>query len=91
MSGSLKVIFIFLTGSLFFLENPGKSFLYSCCLLNDFDRKKSLLILSIVSVIFDIYHSLFIGISFISVLIVTTVVKKFESVLVNLPIWARLH
>lgn len=91
MSGSLKIIFIFLTGSLLFSENTGKAFLYSCCLLNDFNHKKSLLILSIVSVIFDIYHSLFIGISLISVLIVTTVVKKFESVLVNLPIWARLH
>lgn len=91
MSGSLKIALIFLTGSLLFSENTGKAFFYSCCLLNDFYHKKSLLVLSIVSVIFDIYHSLFIGISFISILIVTTVVKKFESVLVNLPIWARLH
>lgn len=91
MSGSLKIILIFLTGSLFFSENTGKAFLYSCCPLSDFDRKESLLTLSIVSVIFDIHHSLFIGISLVSVLIVTTVVKKFESVLKNLPIWARLN
>ena len=91
MSGSLKVILIFLTGSLFFSDNTGKAFLYSCCLLSNFDHKKSLLALSIISVIFDIYHSLFIGISLISVLIVMLILKKFESVLANLPIWARLY
>ncbi|MBO4405395.1 MAG: hypothetical protein J5821_01555 [Alphaproteobacteria bacterium] len=91
MSGSLKIMLIFLTGSLFFSENTGKAFLYSCCLSNDFDHKESLLTLSVVSVIFDIYHSLFIGISLISMLIAAITVKKFESVLRNLPIWARLY
>lgn len=95
MSRSLNIVFVFLAFSLFFSENTGKAFLYSCCLLNGFDRKNSVLnsalCMSIVSVMFDIYHSLFVGVSFVSLSIVVAMVKKFESILMNLPLLARIY
>ncbi|MBO6055865.1 MAG: hypothetical protein J6P84_02670 [Alphaproteobacteria bacterium] len=44
-----------------------------------------------VSVLFDIYHSSFVGISFLSLAVVVSIVKKFESILANLSAWARLY
>ena len=95
MSRLKKVVFIFLVGSLFFLENTGKAFLYSCCLLGGLEQRLeercSFLMVSVISVIFDIYHSIFVGLSLFSILIVTETVKKFKSVLSNLPTWVRLY
>jgi len=47
--------------------------------------------MSIVSVMFDIYHSLFVGVSFVSLSIIVVMVKKFESILMNLPLLARIY
>ncbi len=107
---SSRILIVLLIASLLFSENTGKAFLYSCCLLNNFDflfgdydlfgnihkrksflLKRSWLFVSIISVIFDIYHSLFIGISLVSLSVVIIVAKKFESVLMNLPVWVRLY
>lgn len=91
MSGLKKIVFIFLSTSLFFSENTGRAFLYSCCLLSVFEQKRFLLFLGMISVFFDIYHSAFVGISFLSLAIIAVTVKKFESILANLSTWARLY
>ena len=91
MSRLEKVVIVFLSVSLFFSENTGKAFLYSCCLLGFWDRQQLLFLLGMTTVFFDIYHSAFVGISFFSLAIIITIVKKYESVLLNLPIWARLY
>ena len=91
MSRLEKIVLIFLFTTLFFSENTGKAFLYSCCLLNIFEQKRFLLIFSVISMVFDIYHSSFVGISFLSLAIVVSLVKKFKSVLSNLSIFVRLY
>jgi len=91
MSRLEKIVILFLSAALFCSENTGKASLYSCCLLSVVEQKQFLLFFGIVSIFFDIYHSSFIGITFLSLVAVIAVVKKFESVLINLPIWARLY
>lgn len=91
MSRLEKIIFVFLSTSLFFSENTGKAFLYSCCLISVFEQKQFFLFWGVVSVLFDIYHSSFVGISFLSLAVVVSIVKKFESILANLSAWARLY
>lgn len=90
MSRLEKIIIVFLTASLLFSENTGKAFFYSCCLLGLWDRQR-ILFWGIATVFFDIYHSAFVGISFLSLIIIMIVVEKYESVLLNLPIWAKLY
>ena len=91
MSRLEKIVFISLSISLFFSENTGKAFLYSCCLYGIFKQRWFFLFFGITSIFFDIYYSIFVGISFLSLVFVAEIVKKFESVLLNLPIWARLY
>ena len=91
MSRLEKIVIIFLSATLFFSENTGKAFLYSCCLLNIFEKKRFLFVFGIISVLFDIYHSSFVGISFFSLAVAMAVVKKFKSVLLNLSIFVRLY
>ena len=91
MSRLEKIAIILLYSTLFFSENTGKAFLYSSCLLSVVEQKQFLLFFGTMSVLFDIYHSSFIGITFLSLAVVIAVVKKFESIILNLPIWARLY
>jgi hypothetical protein len=95
MSRLEKVVFIFLAGSLFFSENTGKAFLYSCCLFCGLEQKleqrRFFLALSGISVIFDIHHSVFAGLSLFSILSVAIVVERFNTVLSNLPTWVKLY
>jgi len=91
MSRLEKIIIIFLTGLLFFSENTGKAFLYGCCLFCDLEQRRFFFLFSMVSIIFDIYHFAFVGLSFFSILIIKIATGKFKSVLLNLPIWARLY
>lgn len=91
MSRLEKIVFVFLVCSLFFSENTGKAFLYSCCLLGGIEQRHSFFLYGMVSVIFDVYHSIFVGLSFFSILIVMVIIERFNSVLYNLPTWARLY
>lgn len=95
MSKLKNIVFIFLAASLFFSENTGKTILYSCCLLDGleqkFEQRRFFLALSVISVIFDIYHHIFVGLSFFSILIVIIAIEKFKSILSNLHEWVRLY
>ena len=91
MSRLEKIIFVFLSTSLFFSENTGRAFLYSCCLISIFEQKRFFLFLGVASILFDIYHSAFVGISFLSLAVTVLIVKKFESILANLSTFARLY
>jgi len=91
MSGLEKIVFIFFSTSLFLSENIGRAFLYSCCLLDVFKQKRFLFCFGVISVFFDVYHSSFVGISFLSLSVIVVIVKKFESILSNLSTWARLY
>lgn len=90
MSRLEKIIIVFLSASLFFSENTGKAFFYSCCLLGLLDRQR-IFFWGIVTVFFDVYHSAFVGILFLSLFIIVIVVEKYEAVLLNLPVWAKLY
>ncbi len=91
MSRLEKIVFVFLSASLFFSENTGRAFLYSCCLISVFEQKRFFLFCGVISVLFDIYHSAFVGISFLSIAVVVLIIKKFKSILANLSTWARLY
>ncbi len=91
MSKLKKVVFIFLLSSLFFSESTGKAFLYSCCLLKFFNRSHFTLLFGVISVIFDIYYSQFIGLTFLSLSIVVITMEKFEEILKNLNVGVRLY
>ncbi len=91
MSRLEKIVLILLSMTLCFSENTGKAFLYSCCWLSIVERRQSLIFFGIISVLFDIYHSLFVGISFLSLAIVMAVVKKFESILLSLSVFVRIY
>ena len=95
MSRLEKIVIVFLASTLFFSENTGKAFLYSCCFLGGLEQRleqrRSFLLLSVVSIIFDIYHHIFVGLSFFSILIVMITLKKVESILANINSWARLY
>lgn len=91
MSRLEKIVFVFLSASLFFSANTGRAFLYSCCLVNIFEQKRFFLFCGVVSVFFDIYHSTFVGITFLSLVVIVLILKKFESILANLYIGTRLY
>lgn len=91
MSRLEKIVFTFFAATLFFSENTGKAVLYSCCLLRVLDQKQCLFLFSMISIIFDIYHSSFVGISFVSLVFIMAVVRKFEAILSNLSVFVRLY
>ena len=86
-----KIALPLLSISLLFSENTGKAFLYTCCLSGFFKQKYHLLLFGITSVIFDIYHSIFVGCSFLSLVIIVMIEKKFDSIFSNLSVLVRSY
>ena len=91
MRESIKIFLISIGIILFSNESVGKAFLYAAALFCVLQRKKDLASIGIISVIFDLYHSLPVGITFVTVMISVLITEKFQAILNIFPFATRVY
>lgn len=91
MREPIKILLISIGIVLFSTENVGKAFLYAFCLFCILSKKREVVYLGITSIIFDLYHALFVGITFVSLVISLLVTERFQPILNNVSFAAKAY